>query len=150
MARVLVGNFKGVDGVSPKIRVGNVRTVAYNQPARVTKVGTEQDVVFDFDIPQGKDGGSGGGGGGTSDYDELENKPSINNVELIGNKTLQQLGIQGTLPFRFGIDENGDYGYYKVGADTLTPFNAGGEPVPYGGTRMRGLQGNYGIATQII
>lgn len=34
------------------------------------------------------------GGSGTSDYEELENKPSINNVELIGNKTLAQLGIQ--------------------------------------------------------
>lgn len=25
-------------------------------------------------------------------------------------------------PFRFGIDSNGNYGYYKVGADTVTPF----------------------------
>lgn len=121
MARVLVGNFKGADGVSPKIRVGNVRTVAFNQPARVTNVGTEQDAVFDFDIPQGRDG-TGGGTGGTSDYNELDNKPSINDVELTGNKTLQQLGIQGTLPFRFGIDNEGNYGYYKAGADTVTPF----------------------------
>lgn len=34
----------------------------------------------------------GGGGGGTSDYTELENKPKINNVELVGNKTLAQIG----------------------------------------------------------
>lgn len=32
-------------------------------------------------------------GGGTGDYEELENKPSINGVELVGNKTLAQLGI---------------------------------------------------------
>lgn len=37
--------------------------------------------------------GDGGGTGGTSDYEELENKPSINGTELIGNKTLEDLGI---------------------------------------------------------
>lgn len=31
--------------------------------------------------------------GGTKDYDQLDNKPSINNVELSGNKTLSDLGI---------------------------------------------------------
>lgn len=34
-----------------------------------------------------------GGSGGTSNYTELSNKPKINNVELNGNKTLEQLGI---------------------------------------------------------
>lgn len=34
-----------------------------------------------------------GGGGGTSDYETLSNKPSINSVELIGNKTSSDLGI---------------------------------------------------------
>lgn len=38
-------------------------------------------------------GGGGGGGGGTTDYDALYNKPSINDVELTGNKTLDELGI---------------------------------------------------------
>ena len=37
---------------------------------------------------------TGGGGGGTSDYTQLTNKPSINNVTLSGNKTLSDLGIQ--------------------------------------------------------
>ena len=32
--------------------------------------------------------------GGTSNYTELTNKPQINNVELSGNKTLSDLGIQ--------------------------------------------------------
>ena len=35
----------------------------------------------------------GGGGGGTSDYSDLTNKPQINNVELSGNKSLSDLGI---------------------------------------------------------
>lgn len=35
----------------------------------------------------------GGGGGGTSDYEALDNKPQVNGVELIGDKTLAELGI---------------------------------------------------------
>lgn len=31
--------------------------------------------------------------GGTTDYNELENKPSINGVELAGNVTIENLGI---------------------------------------------------------
>ena len=34
-----------------------------------------------------------GGSGGTSDYKDLENKPKINDVELSGNKSLSDLGI---------------------------------------------------------
>lgn len=34
-----------------------------------------------------------GGGGGTSDYDDLTDKPSINNVTLSGNKTAEDLGL---------------------------------------------------------
>ena len=33
------------------------------------------------------------GGGGTSDYGDLDNKPSINNVTLSGNKTAAELGL---------------------------------------------------------
>lgn len=36
-------------------------------------------------------------GGGTSDYEGLFNKPSINNVELVKNKSLDDLGIQPKL-----------------------------------------------------
>ena len=39
----------------------------------------------------GKNGG--GSTGGTTNYLELANKPKINNVELTGNKTLEDLGI---------------------------------------------------------
>lgn len=34
------------------------------------------------------------GGGGTSDYEDLDNLPKVNNVTLIGNKSLSDLGIQ--------------------------------------------------------
>lgn len=36
-------------------------------------------------------------GGGTSDYSDLTNKPSINNVTLSGNKTSSNLGLQDIL-----------------------------------------------------
>ena len=36
----------------------------------------------------------GGGGEGTSDYNDLEHKPSIGGVTLAGDKTLSELGIQ--------------------------------------------------------
>lgn len=37
--------------------------------------------------------GGGGGGGGTSNYEDLENKPQIGGVTLIGNKTASDLGL---------------------------------------------------------
>ena len=36
---------------------------------------------------------NGGGGGGTSNYNQLSNKPSINNVTLSGNKSASDLGL---------------------------------------------------------
>ena len=41
------------------------------------------------------------------------------------NKVEKQIEkIDSNLPsFQFGIDENGNYGYIKEGADTVTPFN---------------------------
>lgn len=33
-----------------------------------------------------------------NDYEKLENKPQINGIELSGNKTTEQLGIQQTRP----------------------------------------------------
>lgn len=36
----------------------------------------------------------GGGGSATDDYNDLSNKPQIDGVELSGNKTLADLGIQ--------------------------------------------------------
>lgn len=36
----------------------------------------------------------GGGGTGTTNYNNLSNKPQINSVELSGNKSLADLGIE--------------------------------------------------------
>ena len=42
-----------------------------------------------------------GGGSGTSNYNDLENKPKINNVTLEGNKTSSELGITGDKHFTY-------------------------------------------------
>lgn len=41
------------------IEVGTVATVGPNDPAVVTNVGTQNDAIFDFDIPQGQQGAQG-------------------------------------------------------------------------------------------
>lgn len=40
-----------------------------------------------------------GGSSGTSNYNDLENKPKINNVTLEGNKTSSELGLTGDKDF---------------------------------------------------
>lgn len=51
-------------------------------------------------------GEGGGSGAGTKDYEKLENLPSINNVELKGNKTLEELNIQPKGNYITEIPEN--------------------------------------------
>lgn len=58
----------------------------------------------------------GGGGGGTSDYTDLNNKPSINSVTLVGNKTGSDLGL-GDVPVGAVVQFDGDtipVGYEEV------------------------------------
>lgn len=38
-------------------------------------------------------GHQGGGGGGTDNYNDLSNKPKLNDITLEGNKTASQLGL---------------------------------------------------------
>ena len=45
-----------------------------------------------------------GGSGGTSDYTQLTNKPSINSVELDGNKTSANLGLQSAIDSTHKLD----------------------------------------------
>ena len=44
------------------------------------------------------------GGLGVSDYTELDNKPQINSVTLIGNKTLSDLGIVNPMMLMGRVD----------------------------------------------
>lgn len=58
-------------------------------------------------------GGGGGGGSGTYDYDDLMNKPTINSVQLAGNKTTADLHISyndlENTPNLANVAETGDY-----------------------------------------
>ena len=47
--------------------------------------------------------GESGGGGGTKDYEQLNNLPKINDVELKGNKSLSDLGISNVTINNHGI-----------------------------------------------
>lgn len=53
----------------------------------------------------------------------------IENLEDDVNKKLDETinKLENKTPFPFGIDENGNYGYIKAGADTVTPFKQGFE-----------------------
>lgn len=54
-----------------------------------------------------------GGGGGTSNYNDLTNKPKINNVELTGNKTAQELGISGNIQGDWNVTDPTNGAYIK-------------------------------------
>ena len=71
------------------------------------------------------------GGSGTSDYSDLENKPSINNVTLSGNKSLNDLGVQpaGDYALNSAIptktsDLTNDSGYITTYTETDPVFTA--------------------------
>lgn len=50
------------------------------------------------------------------------------NDDIYGGKAIYD-AIVDAAPFKFGIDDKGNYGYYKAGADTVTPFRV--EPTQF-------------------
>ena len=56
----------------------------------VTPTESSSNHVLTLSTPVVRDGG----GGGTGNYMDLTNKPSINGIVLIGNSSLNALGIQ--------------------------------------------------------
>ena len=72
----------------------------------------------------------GGSTGGTSDYDGLSNKPSINGVELSGNKTSEDLGFEGTTnyteldnkPKINNVELNGNKTLSELGFEPTTSY----------------------------
>jgi len=51
-----------------------------------------------LELKEAIEAGGGGGGGGTTNYNLLNNKPSINGVTLTGNKTTSDIGIDEDEP----------------------------------------------------
>ena len=83
----------GEDGFSPTASVSRTQADDGAEISITDKNGTTKAVVYD-----------GQGGGGTSDYSQLTNKPSINSVELNGNKSLADLGIQPSGSYALSTD----------------------------------------------
>lgn len=72
--------------------------------------------------------GGGGGTGGTMDYAELSNKPQINNVEIKGNLSLDDLGLMSSIDIEDALDTkaNASNVYNKAYIDNtvITAVNA--------------------------
>lgn len=75
----------------------------------------------------------GGGGGGTSDYTDLNNKPSINGVTLTGDKTSGDLYLVGSADIATTID------------DTSTNSEVAGAKAVYDATLH-----NYSATEQVV
>lgn len=72
---------KGADGKNATINGVNTLNIIAGSNIRLNQEGNNLEI-----------NATGGGEGGTSNYNDLENKPRINNVVLQGNKTLEDLG----------------------------------------------------------
>lgn len=80
---------------------------------------------------------TGGGGGGTTDYSDLTNKPSINNVTLSGDKTTSDLGIDevpdvtssddGKILKASYSDSTGTYGWGNLTSTDVTSVLSGAQ-----------------------
>jgi len=63
------------------------------------------------------------GGGTTDDYNDLSNKPKINNVELKGNKTSEQLGLENPISAGDGLKREDNTISVDVDANSILEFN---------------------------
>lgn len=55
---------------------------------------------------------------GSGDFAQIDDTAPSSSKVYSSNK------INTDYPFKFGVDDNGNYGYYKAGADTVTPFKS--------------------------
>ena len=62
----------------------------------------------------------GEGGGGTTDYSDLDNKPSINNVMLTGNRSLNDLGIASSIDLNALDERVAELEYNPLTLNSLT------------------------------
>lgn len=67
---------------------------------------------------------------------KFEDELSVANAQKLGHYDASEYALKSETtneikklkdktPFAFGVDENGNYGYIKAGADSVTPFNKG-------------------------
>lgn len=82
----------GSDGITPNLKMGQVSTLGPDEQATASITGDAENPVLNLGIPQGKPGS--GSGGVSNNYEDLDNKPRIAGVEVSGNKSLEDYGIQ--------------------------------------------------------
>lgn len=131
---------RGEQGKSGTIQVGEVKTVEYNQGAKVTNVGDENNAIFNFEIPKGKTsevenvdwGKITGDIDNQNDLKQMVNNKLIpyikkdenndinleGNVKVISNKNTQTIfsikRVDTDIEVFFGIDSDGTkHGIYS-------------------------------------
>lgn len=94
MLRLTTGNAGVVVRSYVSSATGSTSVVSlYNETSSsITATANISILYFSNNLNGG--GGGGGGSGGTTDYNELSNKPQIENVELTGNKDFEDLGLE--------------------------------------------------------
>lgn len=103
------GQIEGTKAI--RATIANSRT--YPVPAMLTDLqdtdinDPEENQVLKYDGEKWVNA-NGGGSGGTSDYSDLINKPSINDVELSGNLTSDDLGLANADDIPTNISELSD------------------------------------------
>lgn len=115
----------GAPGTAATIRIGTVTTGLPGTEASVVNAGTESEAVLNFTIPRGEKGNPGSSGGMTVDLIATLEEVKQNEEPGMAADALAIKELAVGLPFRLGVDANGNYGYYKDGADTVTPFKTG-------------------------
>lgn len=123
--QILAGTNAIINGTSSSLGIGNTNlpltlygsTIQDEDNHPILSAGNLADYLVagtNINLSTGSDGkvtinSTGGGTGGTTDYTQLSNKPQINNVELSGNKTLSELGIQPDTGFKFWSGTQTEY-----------------------------------------
>ena len=123
--QILAGTNAIINGTSSSLGIGNTNlpltlygsTIQDEDNHPILSAGNLANYLVagtNVSLSTGSDGkvtinSTGGGAGGTTDYTQLSNKPQINNVELSGNKTLAELGIQPDTGFRFWSGTQTEY-----------------------------------------
>ena len=134
----------GAPGKAATVRIGTVTTGPPGTEASVVNTGTENEAVLDFTIPMGEKGNPGSSGGMTVDLIATLEEVKQNEAAGMAADALAVKELAGFLPFRLGVDSGGNYGYYKDGADTVTPFrtgDGGNMETVIGGLVMEGYHG---------
>lgn len=80
---------QGPVGPTPRVRAGTVTKLNPEDNPYVNVTGTPEVPIFNFGIPQGQVGPA-----GTTQYNDLNGKPTLNGVTLQGAVTLNDIGAQ--------------------------------------------------------